>query len=149
MKIGIYLIIKKQQYCEIFLEFKNCLFFLQRYFKCTFFLWWQSWIFAHAHTRAHTHTPHTHTHTQHTHTHTLTETERSTLLKSASVKYGWIIGSVFDVSGLQTSFMPRGRCSMIIALITSNIYSTFCFLLQVSDDARGPQFLICRDQICL
>ncbi len=104
-----------------------------------FFLWWQS--------LTHTHT-HTHTDT-HTHTHTLTETERSTLFKSASVKYGWIIGSVFDVSGLQTSFMPRGRCSMIIALITSNIYSTFCFLLQVSDDAREPQFLICRDQICL
>ncbi len=66
-----------------------------------------------------------------------------------SVKYGWIIGSVFDVSGLQTFFMPLGRCSMTIALITSNICSTFCFLLQVSDDARGPQFLICRDKICL
>lgn len=38
---------------------------------------------------------------------------------------------------------------MTIALITSNIYSSFRFLLQVSDDARGPQFLICRDQICL
>lgn len=48
------------------------------------------------------------------------------LLKVLSLKYGWIIGSVFDdVSGVETFFMPLGRCSMTIAIITSNIYITF------------------------